>query len=99
MSIDLLGEEAALVEAMGTLAHDRTRRETLGRAAYEYFKAEHHVSLTADDYRRVIAQAAEIAAPSQSGLPAHLTNDYSERAEAIARDFDVDVRLKPDATG
>ena len=88
MSIDLLGEEAGLVEAMGTLARDRARREAMGRAAYDYWQAEHQVSLTADDYRRVIAQASQIPAPSQSGLPAHLTNDYSARAEAIAREFD-----------
>jgi glycosyltransferase involved in cell wall biosynthesis len=100
IAVDLLEEDAGLVAAMSMLARDRALRETLGRAAYDYWKAEHHVSLTADDYRRVIAQAAQIPAMTTlpAGLPAHLTSDHSARAMSIAREFDVDVRLKPDAT-
>lgn len=91
MSIDLLDEEAALVEAMSTLARDRVLREALGRAAYDYWKTEHHVSLMADDYRRVIAQAATIPVPALTGLPAHLTDDHSARAEALAREIGVEL--------
>ena len=60
IAVDLLEEDAGLVAAMSMLARDRALRENAGRAAYDYWKAEHHVSLTADDYRRVIAQAAQI---------------------------------------
>jgi hypothetical protein len=68
-------------------------RETLGHAAYDYWKAEHHVSLTADDYRLVIAQAAQIPAMTTlpAGLPAHLTSDHSARTTSIAREIGVDL--------
>lgn len=90
IAIDLLDEDAALVAAMSALSGDRARRDAMGRAAREYWKREHHVSLTADDYRRVIAQAAQRPAPRPEGLPAHLTNDYSGRAMSIAREVGVD---------
>jgi hypothetical protein len=46
----------------------------------------------ADDYRRVIAQAAATPAPAAAGLPAHLTNDYSARAASIAREVGVELK-------
>jgi glycosyltransferase involved in cell wall biosynthesis len=98
IAIDLLDEDAALLAAMSALAGDPASREALGNAGREYWKANHHISLMADDYRRVIALAASTPAPSPTGLPDHLTNDYSARAMSIAREIGVelDVRLKPD---
>jgi glycosyltransferase involved in cell wall biosynthesis len=89
LSIDLLNEDAALVEAMSTLAADRALRGKMGTAAREYWRQHHDVTLTAEDYKRVIAQAAATPAPSPAGLPAHLTDDYSSLAQSIASEFGV----------
>ena len=91
LSIDLLDEETSLVAAMWRLAGDRVLRETMGRAARAYWQANHRVELMADDYRRVIAQAAVAPAPSPIGLPAHLTDDYSALATGIAREVGVNL--------
>jgi len=91
VAIDLLDEDAALLAAMSRLAGDRALRETLGKAGHEYWKKEHHVSLMADDYRRVIARAAGLPAPDGAGLPEHLTADYSARSTSIARDIGVNL--------
>ena len=88
-SIDLLEEDAALVEAMSRLAADAALRERMGRAARDYWRLHHDVRLTAEDYTRVITQAAAIPAPEPEGLPAHLTNDYSSLAESIASEFGI----------
>jgi glycosyltransferase involved in cell wall biosynthesis len=91
VSIDLLDEDAALLAAMSRLAGDRALRETLGSAAREYWRAHHRVELMADDYRRLITQAASMPAPSQAGLPAHLTHDYGSLAAAIANEIGVEL--------
>ncbi len=100
VSIDLLDEDAGLLAAMSRLSDDLALRAALGNAARECWKAEHQVEQMAGDYLRVIAAAAARPAPDVTGLPAHLTDDYSARATAIARDMgiDLDVRLKPDTT-
>jgi len=95
VSIDLLEEDTALLAAMSRLADDRALRDALGKAGHDYWEAEHHVSLMADDYRRVIAQAAALPpgpALAGAGWPAHLTNDYSARAMSIAREIGVEPR-------
>ena len=99
-SFDLLDEDAGLLAAMSRLSYEGTLRASFGKAGHDYWKAEHHVSLMAGDYRRVIAAAAARPAPDVTGLPAHLTNDYSARATEIARELgiDIEVRLKPDTT-
>jgi glycosyltransferase involved in cell wall biosynthesis len=91
VSVDLLEEEAALLAAMARLARDTPLRERLGRAAHEYWKAEHHVDRMADDYRRVIATAVGTPAPKASGLPAHLTRDYGTLAASIASEIGVEL--------
>jgi len=87
LSIDLLDEDASLLDAMSALASNRARREAMGDAAREYWKTHHQVARMAEDYRRVVAQASALPAPSPAGLPAHLTNDYSALADGIAREF------------
>jgi glycosyltransferase involved in cell wall biosynthesis len=92
VSVDLLDEEASLLNAMARLAGDRALREALGTAGHAYWKAEHHVSLMAGDYGRVIAQAAALPpGPTEAaaGLPAQLTTDYSALAASIAREIGV----------
>ena len=91
LSVDLLEEDAALVAAMSTLAEDRALRERLGKAGREYWQANHRVDLMAEDYRRVILQAASVPARQNPGLPAHLTDDYSALATSIAREVGVDL--------
>ena len=91
VSIDLLDEDALLLAAMSRLLDDGALRAALGNAGREYWHAEHHVDLMADDYRRVIALAAARPAPTVTGLPAHLTNDYSARATSIAREVGVEI--------
>jgi len=97
VSVDLLDEDAALLAAMSRLAEDDALRDALGRAGQEYWRAEHHVSLTAGDYRRVMAQAAALPAgpaPAAGGWPAHLTNDYSALLTSIAREIGVDLATR-----
>ena len=100
VAIDLLDEDAGLLAAMSRLSDEGTLLASFGKAGHDYWKAEHHVSLMAGDYRRVIAAAAARPAPDVTGLPAHLTSDYSARATEIARELgiDIEVRLKPDTT-
>ena len=93
VAIDLLDEDAGLLAAMSRLSDDGALRAALGKAGNEYWKAEHLVGMMADDYRRVIALAAARPAPDVTGLPAHLTNDYSARAKDIARELGVEYRL------
>jgi len=91
MSVDLLEEDAALAAAMSVLAEDAGLRERMGRAAREYWAANHRVELMGGDYRQAIARAAAAPAPRPGGLPAHLTNDYSSLATAIASEFGLTV--------
>jgi glycosyltransferase involved in cell wall biosynthesis len=89
VSIDLLDEDAALLAAMSRLADDVQLRERLGRAGFDYWRTEHTVDRMADDYGRVIAEAAGLPSPRPSGLPAHLTSDYSSLAASIATEIGV----------
>lgn len=89
VAVDLLDEDTTLVATMARLAEDAALRERLGRAAHAYWAAEHDVRLMADDYRRVIALAAARPAPATDTLPAHLTDDHSGHAMAIAREIGV----------
>ena len=90
VSIDLLDEDAALLAAMSRLADDAALRDRLAKAGHEYWKAEHRVELMAGDYARVIAEAAALPATAVTGLPPHLTSDYSARATSIARELGVE---------
>jgi glycosyltransferase involved in cell wall biosynthesis len=87
--IDLLDEDRALAQAMRDLAAHPEQRSELARAGHAYWTAGHTLPLMADDYRRVMRDAAARPAPVVSDLPAHLTDDHSARAGAIAREFGV----------
>ena len=93
IAIDLLDEDRSLHLAMQRLATDRVLREELARRGYEYWRREHTPELMVDDYRRVIQAAASRPAPVPTGLPAHITNDYSETARQIARRFDASIDI------
>ena len=47
----------------------------------------------AEDYERLIAAAAARPTPHPRGLPAHLVDDHSEPARAIARQFGVELDI------
>ncbi len=90
--IDLLDEEDALGRAMRRLAKDEPLRRDLARAGYAFWRAHHTMDVMANDYRRIIsAAAARPIPPPPAGLPAHFTNDYSQPARTIARQFGLSV--------
>jgi len=91
--IDLLDEDRSLLLAMRRLAAERTLRDDLGSAGYEYWARDHTLEAMAADYRRVIDAAVSRPAPLPAGLPPHLTEDHSATARQIARSFDVDLDI------
>jgi glycosyltransferase involved in cell wall biosynthesis len=96
--IDLLNEDAALQSAMHRLATDARRRADLAQAGYAYWAAHHTMEVMANDYRRIIRQAAAQPIPAPADLPSHLTDDYTESARAIVRQFGLSVDVL-DAAG
>ena len=89
IAIDLMDEDAALLEAMRALAADPPRRESLGRAGYAYWSAHHTLDVMTADYQRLLELAAARPAPVAGDLPAHFTDDYSDTARAILARFDI----------
>jgi glycosyltransferase involved in cell wall biosynthesis len=90
--VDLLDEDESLRRAMRSLAADRGGREDLARAGYEFWRTHHTMEEMANDYRRIIRAAASRPVPAPPpDLPAHFTNDYSEQARAIARQFGLSI--------
>lgn len=93
VGIDLLDEERSLLLAMRRLASDAGLRADLARNGAAYWERHHTLDLMAADYARVIGAAAARPAPTPTGLPAHITEDYSGTARALARRFGVDVDI------
>jgi glycosyltransferase involved in cell wall biosynthesis len=87
LRVDLDDEDRSLVEAMRALASDAALREAVGGAGHRYWLANHTVDRMVDDYRRIIAVAAERPAPAPTDLPAHFTDDHSGTARDIASRF------------
>ena len=79
---------------MRRLASDRALADSLGRAGHDYWSAVHSLDGMVSDYVRVMKAAAAVRpAPVVRDLPAHFTNDYTEPARQIARQFGVDVDI------
>jgi glycosyltransferase involved in cell wall biosynthesis len=93
LRVDLLDEQASLLAAMRTLASDERARARIADAGYAYWAAHHTVAAMADDYRRIIPLAARLPAPIVDDLPAHFVEDYSDRARAIANEFETPVDI------
>jgi glycosyltransferase involved in cell wall biosynthesis len=91
LRVDLLDEEASLERTMRALVEAPQLREDLGRAGQRHWAAHHTLEAMADDYRRVLAAAADRAAPRPADLPPHFVEDGLEPARAIARRFGVEV--------
>jgi glycosyltransferase involved in cell wall biosynthesis len=91
LRVDLLDENHSLELAMRRLADDSRLREELGAAGHSYWSAGHTLGAMADDYRRVLIQAAARAIPVVDDLPSHFTDDYSGTARRIAAGFGLTV--------
>jgi glycosyltransferase involved in cell wall biosynthesis len=85
VAIDILDEDHSLRLAMRRLAVDADLRARLGRAAREYWTREHTVDRMADDYERVIAEAADAG----EGGPTHLSADGAAKLRALLTPFGV----------
>ena len=70
VSIDLLDEDEALLTAMSRLAASPELRNDLARAGHAYWSGEHSLALMADDYRRVMREAAARPAPRRGSARA-----------------------------
>jgi hypothetical protein len=61
---------------------------SLGRAASEYWSANHSYAVMAADYRRVMAEA--LSHPSRPlALPEHLVNSADDTLRTVLHTFDV----------
>ena len=89
--VDLLDEDRSLLDAMQRLAADAGLRAELGRAGHAYWAANHTMDVMANDYRRIVAQAAARPAPAVADLPAHFLDDYSASARRIAGSLGVQI--------
>jgi glycosyltransferase involved in cell wall biosynthesis len=88
IAIDILDEDHSLRLAMRRLAADGDLRTQLGRAAREYWMREHSVEGMADDYERVMRDAA--ARPNPVGdLPGHLRDPGDRRLRALLAPFGI----------
>jgi hypothetical protein len=77
---------------MRRLAADADLRRELGRAGREYWRREHTVDGMADDYERVMRQAAARPDPAVS-LPAHMRARGDGTLEALLRPFGMESPL------
>ena len=93
LRVDLLNEERDLVDAMRRLAIDPNLRDALARDGHAVWAANHTLETLATDYERLLAVAAAREAPSPTGLPRHVTEDYGEPTRDIARRFGVTLDI------
>jgi glycosyltransferase involved in cell wall biosynthesis len=92
VAIDILDEDHSLRLAMRRLAADADLRERLGRAAREYWTLEHSMDAMADDYERIMRDAASRPDPV-AGLPAHMREPGDRRLRALLQPFGVEADL------
>jgi hypothetical protein len=93
LRVDLLDEEAALLAAMRELATNATSCSRLARSGHEYWSAHHTLDHMAADYNRVLISAIGRPAPHPTDIPSHFTDDHSEPAKLVARQFGVSIDL------
>ncbi len=86
IAIDILDEDHSLRLAMRRLASDSALRDQLGRAAREFWKREHSLDAMADDYERVMQEAASRPDPLVD-LPAHMRNPGDAKLRALLDRF------------
>ena len=93
ISVDLLDEDNAIQAAMTMLSADGPLRSQLAGAGHAYWLREHRLELMADDYRRVMQDAAARPAPRANGLPSHFTDDYSTLVRRMEEEMGVGARI------
>jgi hypothetical protein len=93
VSVDLLDEEDSVRAAMARLSEDAQLRSDLAAAGRAHWSREHRLELMADDYRRVMKEAAVRPAPTVHGLPSHFTDDYSALVRRIEEEMGVNARI------
>jgi glycosyltransferase involved in cell wall biosynthesis len=89
VAIDLRDEDHSLRVAMRRLATDAALRAQLGRAGQQWWARAHSVEGMADDYERVMKDAAARPDP-QVTLPAHMRNAANTTLRALLEPFGVD---------
>ena len=90
VAIDILDEDHSLRLAMRRLAGDAQLRARLGSAARAYWSREHSVEGMADDYERIMREAAARADPAVH-LPAHMRNPGDRRLTALLAPFGIEA--------
>jgi glycosyltransferase involved in cell wall biosynthesis len=83
VSVDMLDEQHSIQVALERLASDHALRARLGAAARAWWHAHHRLDTMADDYERVLAQAASRVRPDRV-LPHHLERDGTATARTLA---------------
>jgi glycosyltransferase involved in cell wall biosynthesis len=91
VAIDIVDEDHSLRVAMRRLASDADLRERLGAAARQYWHRHHSIDAMIDDYRGLIARAAESPAPPAAleSLPRHLRDTGAGTLRAVMDQFGV----------
>src|SRR6266542_3312943 len=89
IAVDILDEDHCLRLAMRRLATDAALRASLGASARAYWDREHSMPRMLEDYRRLIAEAAAVPAPTPV-LPPHVFNNGDATLGALLAPFDID---------
>ena len=92
--VDLLDEDRRSGWRCSSLPRT-TRADGLASRGHDYWAHHHTLELMAEDYRRLISRDRR-PAPAPTGLPAHITDDYSEAGRQIARRFGTEVDILRD---
>ncbi len=90
VAIDLLDEVHSLGLAVRRLAADPSLRGSLGDAARRFWERSHRVTDMADDYERVMAEAASRPDPDVT-LPRHLRPDSFAHTRQLLAPFGLGV--------
>jgi hypothetical protein len=78
---------------MARLSANAQLRRELASAGHAHWSLEHRIELMADDYRRVMREAAARPAPRADGLPSHFTDDYSALVRRLEEEMGVGARI------
>ena len=89
VAIDILDEDHSLRLAMRRLAADADLRAQLAHAGQAWWGREHSVEVMADDYERVMKDAAARPDPGLT-LPAHMRDTGGRKLQALLAPFGIE---------
>jgi glycosyltransferase involved in cell wall biosynthesis len=92
VAIDILDEDHSLRLAMRRLAGDPALRQSLGRAAVNWWRERHTVERMADGYMDLLAQMRS-SPPANVDLPDHLLDNGDRTLRALVDPFGLKVPL------